>query len=208
MKFIKNILSLVMAVSIIAMSSVITVNASDMDNLESGIYEVENDVYHESEIGMSMSRTYLNPTMKVEINDEDIFYTIGFTGTDYMENYRIVEDGEETKAEIVKEDPEEKSIYLKFKAKSIKPNIKAKIYVDAMGRDVEFDILTKTDTFKLIEKIDEPEEKVKNTEKNKKNKNYSVEDKSNNTPILIGIGGLLVIGLGIIAFRKGNKNEK
>lgn len=208
MKFIKNILSLVMAVSIIAMSSVITVNASDMDNLESGIYEVENDVYHESEIGMSMSRTYLNPTMKVEINDEDIFYTIGFTGTDYMENYRIVEDGEETKAEIVKEDPEEKSIYLKFKAKSIKPNIKAKIYVDAMGRDVEFDILTKTDTFKLIEKIDEPEEKVKNTEENKKNKNSSVEDKSNNTPILIGIGGLLVIGLGIIAFRKGNKNEK
>lgn len=208
MKFIKNILSFVMAVSIIAMSSVITVNANDIDNLESGIYEVENDVYHESEIGMSMSRTYLNPTMKVEINGEDIFYTIGFTGTDYMENYRIAEDGEETKAEIVKEDPEEKSIYLKFKAKSIQPNIKAKIYVDAMGRDVEFDILTKTDTFKLIEKIDEPEGEVKNTEENKENKNSSVEDKSNNTPILIGVGGLLVIGLGIVAFRKGNKNEK
>lgn len=205
MKFIKNILSFVMAVSIIAMSSVITVNANDIDKLENGIYEVENDVYHESEIGMSMSRTYLNPTMKVEINGEDIFYTVGFTGTDYMENYRIIQDGEAIKAEIVKENPEENSIYLKFKAKSIQPNIKAKIYVDAMGRDVEFDILTKKDTFKLIEKIDEQEDEVKNIEENKK---FSEEDKSNNTPMLIGVGGLLVIGLGIIVFRKGNKNEK
>lgn len=207
MKFTKNILSFVIA-SIIVMTSIITVNANNIDKLENGIYELENDVYHESEVGMSMSRTYLNPTMKLEVNGGDIFYTIGFTGTDYMENYRILQDGKETKTEIVKEDPEEKSIYLRFKAQSTEPNIKANIYVDAMGRDVEFDILTKMDTLKLLEKIDQPKDEVKNADESKQDKNSSVENKKNNTPILIGLGGVLVIGLGIIAFKKGNKNEK
>ena len=63
--------------------------------IASGIYEVQNDVYHESETGMAMSRTYLLPTMNVEVTKNHIIYTIGFSGSDYMENYRMKVNGGE-----------------------------------------------------------------------------------------------------------------
>ena len=55
------------------------------NEISSGIYEVENDVYHESETGMAMSRTYLMPSMSVEVTKEHIIYTIGFShGCHYL----------------------------------------------------------------------------------------------------------------------------
>lgn len=212
MKIIKSMFSF-MLVSVMLLTSMITVSANELDKLESGIYEVENDVYHENEIGMSMSRTYLKPTMKIEKSKGKVYYTVGFTGTDYMENYRIILDGKDIGAEIVSENPEEKSIDLKFEANSLEPKMKANIYVDAMGRDVEFDIITKTDTLKLIEKIDEPKEEVKTTDEKTTNKKTtkqeekSSENDSNNL-LFIGLGIAVVAGVSTLIFNKSNKKSK
>lgn len=208
MKIIKSMFSF-MLVSVILLTSMITISANELDKLESGIYEVENDVYHENEIGMSMSRTYLKPTMKIEKSKGKVYFTIGFTGTDYMENYRIMLDGKDVGAEIVSENPEEKSIDLKFEANSLEPKMKANIYVDAMGRDVEFDIITKTDTLKLIEKIDEPKEEVKTTDENKttRQEEKSSENDSNNL-LFIGLGIVAIAGVGTLIFNKSNKKSK
>ena len=203
MKKIKLILS-TMLISIFTLTSIVNVNALQPSELESGIYEVENDIFHEQEIGITMSRTYTLPTMKIEKSKVGIFFTIGFTGTGYMNNYRIFVDGEEVNTEIVEENAEEKSIYLRFETDSLEPNIQAKIYVGAMERDVEFDVITKIDTIKLIEKIDELEEVEKEEVKPETNVSDMSESSNNKTDLII-IGAVLVIAVAVFAFVKLKK---
>lgn len=56
-----------MLIGTMALGLIFTIGTKNIyateNEITSGIYQVENDVYHESEIGMSMSRTYLLPTM-------------------------------------------------------------------------------------------------------------------------------------------------
>ena len=54
----KGMLMAIMALGILVTLGSKNVYATE-NNIASGIYEVENDVYHESETGMAMSRTYL-----------------------------------------------------------------------------------------------------------------------------------------------------
>ncbi len=192
MKFIKSILS-IMIVAVLALSSNINASALEINEIESGIYEVQNDVYHENEIGMSMSRTYLDPTMKLEVKDDKVRYIIKFSGSDYMENYRILVDDKDVNAEIINEDEENHTIELAFETDTLEPNMKANIYVDAMGRDVEFDIITKTDTLNLIEKIEEPEVDtvIEEQESDSEVKSAS-ETTNNNTVLYVGVGAVIV----------------
>lgn len=192
MKFIKSILS-IMIVAVLALSSNINASALEINEIESGIYEVQNDVYHENEIGMSMSRTYLDPTMKLEVKDDKVRYIIKFSGSDYMENYRILVDDKDVNAEIINEDEENHTIELAFETDTLEPNMKANIYVDAMGRDVEFDIVTKTDTLNLIEKIEEPEVDtvIEEQESDSEVKSAS-ETTNNNTVLYVGVGAVIV----------------
>ena len=82
-----------MLIGTMALGLIFTIGTKNIyateNEITSGIYQVENDVYHESEIGMSMSRTYLLPTMNVEVTREHIIYTVGFAGSEFMENYRM-----------------------------------------------------------------------------------------------------------------------
>ena len=55
MKKIKNIF-LVAVFSLIMSAQAIVVSAAQLSELESGIYEIKNDVYHEQEIGMNMAK--------------------------------------------------------------------------------------------------------------------------------------------------------
>lgn len=201
MKCIKVMFSLLLT-SVLLLTSMINISANELSKLESGIYKVENDIYHENEIGQSMARTYLKPTMNVEVRKDKFKFTIGFTGTDYMENYRVLINDVEVKTEIVNKNTEEKSIDLQFEADSINPKMKAQIYVDAMGRDVEFEIITKEETLNLIEKIEEPQE-VKKEEKTI----VSVENdnkQSNNNYIMI-VGTVVAVMIGSCIFIKFRK---
>lgn len=199
MKYIKSILS-VMLVAVFMMASGINASALELSEVESGIYEVQNDVNHESEIGMSMARSYLDPTMKLEIKGGKVYYTIKFSGANYMKDHKISINGENVNLDIINDDTENHTIELGFEADTIEPDMKASMYVDAMGRDVEFGIITKTDTLNLIEKIEEPEEEVSSTVE------AATETTSNTTTTILYVGiGVVVVLVAAFLIMKGKK---
>ncbi|MBC5624310.1 NEAT domain-containing protein [Clostridium sp. NSJ-49] len=153
----KCILTAVMILGLFFTMGTKSAYAVDAD-IASGIYEVENEVYHESETGMAMSRSYLLPTMEVEVTKDGIVYTIGFSGSDYMENYRMLVNGEDTAIEIVDEVTEEGIVKLKVEVDKVDADMDALIYVAPMGRDVQFKVIPKMETLTLIEAIEEAEE--------------------------------------------------
>ena len=219
MKNIKS-LFLIAMFSLIMSVQTLVASAAQLSELESGIYEIKNDVYHEQEIGMNMARTYLDENMILEKSEGKWYYTIKFSGTDYMNNHRICLNGKEVKAEVVSEDESKHTIELKFETDSITPDLSTKIYVDAMERDVEFDVIPKEDTLTLVKAIEEPVEKVESettskedTEDNKQSeesknedvKEDSSEQKTSNKTIFIGIGSVIVIAIIALVVRKIKK---
>ena len=209
--FLITMFSLIMSVQTIVAS------AAQLSELESGIYEIKNDVYHEQEIGMNMARTYLDENMILEKSEGKWYYTIKFSGTDYMNNHRICLNSKEVDAEVVSEDESKHTIELKFETDSVTPNLSTKIYVDAMERDVEFDVIPKEDTLNLVEAIEEPVEKVeaestsqedeKTSEetKNEEVKENSTKEKTSNKTIFIGIGAVIVIAIIALVLKKSKK---
>ena len=219
MKKIKS-LFLIAMFSLIMSVQTLVASAAQLSELESGIYEIKNDVYHEQEIGMNMARTYLDENMILEKSEGKWYYTIKFSGTDYMNNHRICLNGKEVKAEVVSEDESKHTIELKFETDSITPDLSTKIYVDAMERDVEFDVIPKEDTLTVVKAIEEPVEKVESettskedTEDNKQSeesknedvKEDSSEQKTSNKTIFIGIGSVIVIAIIALVVRKIKK---
>ena len=219
MKKIKS-LFLITMFSLIMSVQTIVASAAQLSELESGIYEIKNDVYHEQELGMNMARTYLDENMILEKSEGKWYYTIKFSGTDYMNNHRICLNGKEVKAEVVSEDESKHTIELKFETDSVTPNLSTKIYVDAMERDVEFDVIPKEDTLTLVKAIEEPVEKVESettskedTEDNKQSeesknedvKEDSSEQKTSNKTIFIGIGSVIVIAIIALVLKKSKK---
>ena len=216
MKKIKS-LFLITMFSLIMSVQTIVASAAQLSELESGIYEIKNDVYHEQEIGMNMARTYLDENMILEKSEGKWYYTIKFSGTDYMNNHRICLNGKEVDAEVVSEDESKHTIELKFETDSVTPNLSTKIYVDAMERDVEFDVIPKEDTLTLVKAIEEPVEKVeaestsqedeKTSEetKNEEVKENSTKEKTSNKTIFIGIGSVVVIAIIALVVRKIKK---
>ena len=204
MKYIKSILS-IMIVTVFMITSGINASALELSEIESGIYEVQNDVSHDSEIGMSMARSYLDPTMKLEVKGGKVYYTIKFSGANYMENHRISIDGENVDFDIVNEDTENHTIELSFETNTIEPDMKASIYVDPMGRDVEFGIITKIDTLNLIEKIEEPKEEVVEEKVNSTVEAATETTSNNNNALYIGIGVVVVLVAAFFIIKKVKK---
>ena len=163
MKYIKSIISM-MLVTVVMIASGVNISALELSEIESGIYEAQNDVSHESEIGMSMSRTYLDQNMKIKVKDGKAYYTIKFKGANYMKDHKIFVNGTSVNYDVISRDTVNHTLELGFSTNSIEPNIKASMYVEPMGRDVEFGIITKTNTLTLIEKIEEPKKEEVKTE--------------------------------------------
>lgn len=150
----KNILVAVMALGVFFTLGNKTTFATEND-ITSGIYELENDIYHESETGMAMSRSYLVPIMSVEVRRDSTVYTISFSGSEYMENYRIKINGEEVPVEVIEDNNEEGIVSLKVEVDKVDADMDAIIYVAPMERDVEFKVIPKMDTLTLVEPIEE-----------------------------------------------------
>ena len=201
----------VMALGIFVTIGSKRVYATETD-IASGIYEVENDVYHESETGMAMSRTYLLPSMSVEVTKEHVIYTIGFSGSDYMENYRMKVNGEEVPVEILEENSEEGTVKLNVEVDKVDADMAAIIYVGPMERDVEFKVIPKMETLTLVQAIeDEVEEIVPEDESEEveiEEENLAVvadNEKSSNNVILIIAGVAVVVAIGAVVIVKAKK---
>lgn len=197
MKKIKNIF-LVAIFSLIIGGQGIVASAAELNELESGIYEIKNDVYHEQEIGMNMARQYVDENMTLEKSEGKWYYTVKFSGTNYMNNHRICINGEEIDVETLNENSEDNTVEFKFETDSITPDLSTKIYVDAMERDVEFDIIPKEDTLNLVKAIEEPKEEVKaesttNEDDENTQEVQSDDSKTSSKTIFIGAAVVLVI---------------
>lgn len=210
MKKIKNIF-LVAVFSLIMSAQAIVVSAAQLSELESGIYEIKNDVYHEQEIGMNMARQYLDENMTLEKSDGKWYYTVKFSGTNYMNNHRICLNGEEIDVETLNENTDENTIEFKFETDSITPDLSTKIYVDAMERDVEFDIIPKEDTLNLVQKIEEPKKEVeaestRNEDEESSNEESNTDsEKTSNKTIFVGVGVVLAVIIIVLVLRKLKK---
>ena len=205
MKIINKIKILIMIMlSIVVMGNINIYTVFAEEKIASGIYEVSNEVYHDTEIGMSMARSYLKDTMTMKITKNEVLYTIGFTGTDYMENYRVKVNDVEVPVERVDGDG---IVTLKVSATSLSDELKACIYVGPMGRDVEFGIIPKLETMSLIESIEEEstEETTENTaiEEIQDNEimpiseNNNTEENSSISKVIL-FGGVAILVIGIV----------
>ena len=205
-----------MLIGTMALGLIFTIGTKNIyateNEITSGIYQVENDVYHESEIGMSMSRTYLLPTMNVEVTREHIIYTVGFAGSEFMENYRMKVNGQEAPVEMVEENSEDGTVKLKVAVDKVDADMEAMIYVGPMERDVEFKVIPKMETLTLLEAIEEKEDlkeeaNVEIEEETLKEENLIVkQEKKDNKGIyaIAGVAAIVVIG-GVIAIVKSKK---
>ena len=209
----KGILVAVMALGIFLTLGTKNTYATE-SNIASGIYEVENDVYHESETGMAMSRTYLLPSMSVEVTKDHIIYTIGFSGSDYMENYRMKVNGGEVPVELVEENNEDGTVKLKVEVDKVDADMDALIYVGPMERDVEFKVIPKMETLTLIEAIEEVEEMPAEDEVVNENEEVQIEeslavaadkDENNNNVALIIAGVVVIVAIGALVIVKAKK---
>ncbi|MCC3863050.1 NEAT domain-containing protein [Terrisporobacter petrolearius] len=203
MKKIKNIF-IVAIFSLIMSAQVLVASAAELNELESGIYEISNDVYHEQEIGMNMARQYLDENMTLEKNEGKWYYAIKFSGTNYMKNHRIYLNDKEIETEVINENTDKNTVEFKFETDSITPNLNTKIYVDAMERDVEFDIIPKEDTLKLVKAIEEPKEEVKaeSIKNENKEKTKEVSENTSNKTIVVGVGVVLAVMIIVLVLRK------
>lgn len=184
------------------------------NEIASGVYEVENNVYHESETGMAMSRTYLMPSMIVEVTKEHIIYTISFSGSDYMENYRMELNGESVPVEIIEENNEEGTVKLKVEVDKVDADMDALIYVGPMERDVEFKVIPKMETLTLVQAIeDKVEESAEEDEVTDESGDETEEESltvlndggENNTTVWIIAGAVIVVGIGALIVLKVKK---
>ena len=187
----KGIIMAVMALGIFVTIGSKCVYATETD-IASGIYEIENDVYHESETGMAMSRTYLLPSMSGEVTKEHVIYTIGFSGSDYMENYRMKVNGEEVPVEILEENSEEGTVKLNVEVDKVDADMAAIIYVGRMERDVVEEIVPEDES----EEVEIEEENLAVVADN---------EKSSNNVILIIAGVAVVVAIGAVVIVKAKK---
>ena len=205
MKIINKIKILIMIMlSIVVMGNINIYTVFAEEKIASGIYEVSNEVYHDTEIGMSMARSYLKDTMTMKITKNEVLYTIGFTGTDYMENYRVKVNDVEVPVERVDEDG---IVTLKVSATSLSDELKACIYVGPMGRDVEFGIIPKLETMSLIESIEEESteettensaiEEIQDNEIMLISENNNTEENNSISKVIL-FGGVAILVIGIV----------
>lgn len=179
--------------------------------IQSGIYSMKNSVYHESELGMSMSRSYLDENMQAKITKDGVVFTIVFSGTQYMNNYRIKINGSEVSVHIVEENKESGTIKLQAEAPSTDVKISTAIYVDPMGRDVEFDIIPDYNSMVLLEAIEEVPEvvEVENISEEVVEEESINETAENNTSkymkMVIAAVGIVVISAALTIVLKKKK---
>ena len=177
------------------------VHADSKDEISSGIYTLKNDTNYEdgNEIGMSMSRSYTDEDMTLEKRNDKIYYTLGLSGAQYMNNHRVLVNDESVEYEKVEENTEAGTVKLKFEVSDPEDKIVIQMYVDAMGRDVEYELIPKLDTIELVEAIEEP--KVEETSDESDNTDSQVKDASEETSINIPlIGGVVILAVAIIFF--------
>lgn len=167
-------LSKLFALALITILTLSTSSAFADSNIKDGRYTLTNDTKYldNNEVGDSMSRSYTDKNMTLEKKDGKIYYTVGFSGAQYMENHRIYVNGSSVSIQKVAENTSAGTLKLKFKVNKPSDTILIKFYVDPMGRDVEYQLIPNLNSLSLVESYEEAKTDSK-TESTNNSKNES-----------------------------------
>ncbi|MBC5630612.1 NEAT domain-containing protein [Clostridium sp. NSJ-6] len=111
------------------------------------LYSIQNNVTHTSETGVAMARKYLNATSKVEEIEGQYYVTLTFAGSDFMQNHVIYVNGS---AVTVTRTTNGDETNIRFAVSSLTDDIKVKVYIVPMSREVEFGVELLVDTLTFI----------------------------------------------------------
>lgn len=130
-----------------------TTSNDKVQSIVGKLYSIKNNVIHGSETGQSMARKYLNEISDVELIDGQYYITLTFTGAEFMQNHEIYVNGSKVSISRNVNGSETK---IRFKVSSLADEIKVKVYVVPMSREVEFEVKLLEDTLTFIKeyKID------------------------------------------------------
>lgn len=208
MKSFKNILTKnvsklfsLLLIGVMSLSSSI-VYADTEDEISSGIYTLSNETKYldENEVGTSMSRAYTDEIMTLEKREGKTYYTVGLSGAQYMTDHKIFVNDESIEFEKIEENTEEGTLKLKFEVSHPEDKILIQMYVDAMGRNVEYELVPKLDSLELVEAIEDPEPVVEESTEDK-NVDTEVKTSSEQSPMNMSlISGVVILAIAIIFF--------
>lgn len=176
-------LSKLFALALITILTLSTSSAFADSNIKDGRYTLTNDTKYldNNEVGDSMSRSYTDKNMTLEKKDGKIYYTVGFSGAQYMDNHRIYVNGSNVSIQKVAENTSAGTLKLKFKVNKPSDTILIKFYVDPMGRDVEYQLIPNLNSLSLVESYEETKTESKKEESTTTSSSNKTENKSEST---------------------------
>ena len=176
-------LSKLFALALITILTLGTNSAFADSNIKDGRYTLTNDTKYldNNEVGDSMSRSYTDKNMTLEKKEGKIYYTVGFSGAQYMENHRIYVNGSSVSIQKVAENTSAGTLKLKFKVNKPSDTILIKFYVDPMGRDVEYQLIPNLNSLSLVESYEETKTESKKEESTTTSSSNKTENKSEST---------------------------
>lgn len=159
-------------------------SSNNNSELVKKIYTIENEVTHESEIGQSMARQYLNPISKVEEVNGKYFITLTFTGVELMKNHEVYVNGNKVNHTIVSSTNEE--LKIKFSINSFEDSLKVNTFIAPMNRNVDFGVTLLKDTLKLLDTESGKNNSSNNGEGLSENNNSNSSSTSNDNNLSSG----------------------
>lgn len=117
---------------------------------ENELYMMNNEILTDSPIGYNAARAVVNPTNYMEIIDNERHIILNLMGTNLLSNLRIYVDGKETSHVVLKDNPTNNSMDIKFKINNLGSSVNVKMYIKAIERDIDFGLDFLENTLKQI----------------------------------------------------------
>ncbi|GAB6170449.1 hypothetical protein JCM1393_29090 [Clostridium carnis] len=102
------------------------------------LYTVQNEVFHDRQIGREMARKYLEKISKIEEVDGKTYATITFNNSQFMKEFKIGVNGENANYEIVERNGD--LLSLRFEIPNIDADVKVEMFVIPMNSNVQFGV--------------------------------------------------------------------
>lgn len=120
--------------------------------LENGTYTIKNQIYHESQIGQGMARSYTEEESELKMSSDGLFATVGFNNTQFMGDFKVTINSKSVSYELVSNDPATNIKKIQFPIPSVDTKVTIGLYVIPMSTEVSYELTFDKGSLKLIEK--------------------------------------------------------
>ena len=120
--------------------------------LENGTYTIRNQIYHDSQIGQGMARSYTEEESELKMSSDGLFATVGFNNTQFMGDFKVTINSKSVSYETVVNDGTTNIKKIKFLIPSVDEKVTIGLYVIPMDTEVSYGLTFDKESLKLIEK--------------------------------------------------------